>query len=123
MKSNYFDTLLFLFFSHYIKLKIMHFQTDIFSVHKATDKYIKKFLSNMDKFFEIAQGRYGKMNVGDVQIYVPIINIEIINNEINFFCDTLTKFDKYLENNSDLLNIRDELLSDANQLRYLLTLK
>jgi hypothetical protein len=77
----------------------------------------------MDSFIEVHMGKYGRVKTGG--------NIQISNmNEVQIK-DYLEEIEQFLieltENydaarDSDLLNIRDEMLSLVNKLKYLLTL-
>lgn len=109
-------------FNHYIAMKLYHFQTENYSAHKTSDTYIEKFLELKDRFLEVAQGIYGKINLKKYDIKGSSHNDENIFNHINGYIKYLnTGINDVLDDRTDLLNIRDELLSEANQLKYLLT--
>lgn len=110
------------FTKHQIMMKLFHFQTKLYGGHKTSDAYLSKFLDIMDKFMEVAQGIYGRVDLK----HFDICGDTVTDTTITF---KLTTFAKYLENLSnhikctDLLNIRDEMLGEVNQLKYLLTFK
>ena len=109
-------------FNHYIAMKLYHFQTENYSAHKTSDAYIEKFLELKDRFLEVAQGIYGKINLKKYDIKGSSHNDENIFNHINGYIKYLnTGINDVLDDRTDLINIRDELLSEANQLKYLLT--
>lgn len=108
------------------QLKIYHWQTTSYAQHIASDSLVNSLTTSMDKFMETIQGKYNK------RLQIPaVLNIEI-NNGKNI-TDLLSMFCKWLENdlpmlldksknNTDLLNIRDEILGNVNQTLYLLSL-
>lgn len=110
-------------------VKLYHWKTHSYAQHKATDDFYGSLNENMDKFIEILMGKTG-MRI-DLLKQNTIKLIDLSN--MNQFKDKLTEFKTYLvelDNNSfiksmsntDLLNIRDEILGDINQLLYLLSL-
>jgi len=109
-------------FNHYIAMKLYHFQTENYSAHKTSDAYIEKYLGLMDRFLEVSQGIYGKVNLKKYDIKGSSHTDDNIINHINGFIKYITTGMKdVLDNKTDLLTIRDEILSEANQLKYLLT--
>jgi hypothetical protein len=75
----------------------------------------------MDKFIEVLLGKTGsRMNFSDKKS-IQLIDIESPTK----LKQRIEAFKKYLSNipikDTDLLNIRDEILSDLNQFTYLLT--
>jgi hypothetical protein len=84
----------------------------------------------MDKFIEVLLGKTGSR----IELYntksISLLNLhnnEQLKHKINQFKSYLVSFDtnKALStmSNTDLLNIRDEILGDMNQFLYLLTFK
>lgn len=122
MNLDLLNDLILVFFKHQFILKMYHFQTESYGAHKASDSYLDTFLDNLDKFFEIAQGIYGKLTLKKVHFNFNTLNDSNINNELNSFIDFLERMKKNI-NNSDLLNIIDEMLGNVNQFKYLLTFK
>lgn len=107
-------------------IKLYHWKTHSFSQHKATDDLHSKLSENIDKFVEILMGKDSK------RIYMVSKNMSMIDsNNIRdfkarmfgyrlFFIEMNSMFDA--KKDSDLLNIRDEIVGDINQFLYLLTL-
>ena len=107
------------------QIKLYHWQTTLYSRHKSTDKYFEKLSSNIDRFIETYQGIYGR-------IYLKknnLIKLEDLDDDsIQKCCDYMIKWfvkiiGPKIKNNPDLLTIRDEMLADLNQLKYLFSLK
>ena len=110
--------------NHQIVMKLFHFQTLEYGAHKASDSYIEKYANTLDKFLEVAQGIYGKITLKKYSLAGSSHTDENIVKHINGMISYWkTKIDDVLDNNTDLINIRDELLGDAEQLKYLLTFK
>ena len=111
-------------------VKLYHWKTMKHSEHKATDELYDDLNGKIDEFVEVLMGKDGKrINLSGKKS----IKLEDFNN--------LTSLKKYIENakkylinmtnsknigsseNSDLLNIRDEILGILNKFTYLLTLE
>lgn len=121
-KPELLETINHMFLQHIIQIKMYHFQTKSFSAHKASDSYFEKLNENFDKFMEVAQGIYGKLTTPHINIDFDVWTDDTITFNIQLFVKTLMALNGGISN-SDLLNIRDEMVSDANQLLYLLTFK
>ena len=105
------------------QIKLYHWQTRSFAEHKATDDLVTALDTNIDKFIEVYMGRYGRPYMKKT---LPVKNLTVSG--IRGF---ITKSDEWLasslprmlkKTDSDLLNIRDEILADLNQIKYLFTL-
>jgi DNA-binding ferritin-like protein len=106
-------------------IKLYHWKTRSFSQHKATDELYERLNGHIDKFIEVLLGK------DESRIHMIEKNIELIDysETTNFkeriyeYREFLTNIDRYLDNHkdSDLLNIRDEILADINQFLYLMT--
>lgn len=110
-------------------IKLYHWKTMKYSEHKATDDLYGDLSSKIDEFVEILIGKDGKrINLSGKKS----LKLHDFNNS-NAFKSYVEKAKKYLINvsnnkmnnseNSDLLNIRDEILGMLNKFTYLLTLK
>ena len=118
------------FFEMLLLIKLFHWKTHRYSTHKATDKLYEELNEHMDRFMEVLLGKSGvRMNFQDVKT-VPLVDLdsqEKLENRINTFKGYLVNLteNKYMKrmSNTDLLNIRDEILADMNQFLYLLSLK
>ena len=107
-------------------IKLYHWKTKSYSQHKATDELYQTLNEQVDKFVEILMGK------DESRIHLIEKNIELIDTSstTNFkeriyeYREFLINFDNIFTNksDSDLLNIRDEILGSLNQFLYLLTL-
>jgi DNA-binding ferritin-like protein len=110
-------------------VKLHHWKTYSYSTHKATDELYSDLNSNVDAFVEVLLGKEGTPRVNLTHMKsLPLYDFS----SVGPFKQKITQFKTYLEhmskcpalmNNSDLLNIRDELLGNLNKFTYLLTLK
>ena len=114
------------FFTMREQIKLYHWQTKVYSRHKATDGVIEALDTSIDKYVEVYMGKYGRMKMNSSNSTVHVSNlseksiIKFIHKCINYLQTTLVK--KLKENDTDLMNIRDEMLAELNQLLYLFTL-
>ena len=109
-------------------IKVYHWKTKSYSEHKATDELYESLNENIDKFVEVMLGKNSsRLNFKGKSIKFSDPNTKTqIKKIIYDYRDLLElKINKYIsvKHNTDLLNIRDEILADLNQFLYLLTLK
>lgn len=123
---------IFFFLSFDINLKLYHWMTQSYARHKASDELHEKVLSLGDKFVEVYIGKYqrpknlGATNKKDMTQQIHQLNDVTIEKYLDDCATYLTKdIFKYIseEKDVDLVNIRDELLSEIMQTKYLFTLK
>ena len=111
-------------------VKLYHWKTHSFSQHKATDELYGELNENIDSFVETMLGKKGnRVNLTKVKClplcdYNNLASFQTKVNQYRTFLINMT-YDANLNitNNSDLLNIRDEILGNINQFFYLLTLQ
>lgn len=109
--------------SYQQQFRILHWQTKSYARHKAYGKFYDSFSDLMDEFVEVHMGKYGRVKTsGNIQISnMNEVQIKDYLSEIEQFLIELSEaYDATRD--SDLLNIRDEMLSLVNKLKYLLTL-
>ena len=105
-------------FKHQLQMKMYHFQTRHYGAHKTVDKYLDKFRANLDMFMEVAQGIYGKVSQKSINLSVETATDENIEDELNKFILRLMKLTAIFTNNSDLLNIKDEMIAELKDLSW-----
>ncbi len=105
------------------QIKLYHWQTTSFADHKATDDLTAALDTAIDTFVEVYMGKYGRPRVSKA--------MKLHNFSANMAREFVTKQTVYLLNvlprklkktDTDLLNIRDEILAELNKTRYLFTL-
>ena len=95
--------------------------------HEATDVIYQQLNEHLDKFMEVLLGK-DQSRIPNFDIHIPLINNsskEIFKKRVYSYRDFLMNMNNILDEkkDSDLLNIRDEILSDINQFLYLLTFR
>ena len=104
-------------------VKLYHWQTQSYSVHKATDKLYENLDGNIDRFVEVYLGKEGsRIKKWDSEMSIIQYNRKKdfksrMFEYREFLTDLSNKFDE--KKDSDLLSIRDEILADINQFLYL----
>ena len=109
-----------------IIIKIYHWKTHSHAEHKATDHLYDSLNKNIDKFVEVLLGKeQSRLNMKGkvIEISDPSTTEELQKIIYDYRILLEKKMDKYIYVNidTDLLNIRDEILGDLNQFLYLLT--
>ncbi len=105
------------------QMRIFHWQTKSFARHSAFGGTYDALGDLIDKFAEAWMGRNGR-----VRVTAPIELQDIggdVEGIIDGYISELIAFTDILDpqRDTDLLNIRDEMLAEFNKLKYLLTLK
>lgn len=115
------------FLTYQNQVKILHWQTTSYSQHMTLGSLYDSLSENIDEFIEVFSGKYGRIVAQD-SFKIFLENYENMNpqslmNEIeNYLINELpSMLDKTKD--SDLLNIRDEILASINKTKYLLTLR
>ena len=105
------------------QLRIFHWQTDSYAAHKAFGKAYESLDGHIDSFVEIYMGKYGKTKA-KLTYSIELVNLtEEYSLIIDDFVNYLEQMGEQLDSvDTDLLNIRDEMLGELNTLKYLLTL-
>jgi hypothetical protein len=115
------------FFSMREQIKLYHWQTKSYSRHKATDEVISKIDEISDEFVETYMGKYGRPHMTPKTNTIRITNLSesgIVKFVKECISDLQGPITKTLDatKDTDLLNLRDELLGELNKLLYLFTL-
>jgi hypothetical protein len=111
-------------------VKLYHWKTSSYAEHKATDELYANLNLNIDSFVEIMLGKTGgRVNLTG-QKSLPLLdysNVGDFKKEVNKYKEFMIEMNKddglNITTNSDLLNVRDEILGNLNQFTYLLTFK
>ena len=108
------------------QLKIMHWQTKGYSRHQAFGNTYETLSDLTDTFVEAAMGKYGRFKLDDETNTITLVNLSELKPEemINTVKNALNQYSEQFEpTDTDILNIRDEMLGLFNKLSYLLTLE
>jgi DNA-binding ferritin-like protein len=142
--SSFSKTILWRFLHILETVKLYHWNTRIYSQHKITDELYDKLNKNIDLFVEVFLGKKNEHLVATTRsatsysslhshyppsiskTYFTKINTHIFIKELYKFKDFLVKLNKYVRDipeNSDLFNIRDEIMADIEQTLYIFKFK
>ncbi len=107
------------------QIKLYHWKTRSYARHKATDKFLQLFNNKFDQLIETMMGNKDK------RVY-DSFNLSLENQDDKSIVDYVKNFRQFLQKDfntlvdkkdTELLNIRDEILADTNRMLYLFTLK
>ena len=114
-------------------VKLYPWNTLSFSTHKATDELYGTLNTLIDQFVEVLLGKHNNVSERNKHEILTIKTLHLHSYKDNGkFKQQLEMYKKYLVGlskhfsngeNTDLLNIRDEILATLNKISYLLTLK
>lgn len=108
-------------------IKLYHWKTKSHAEHKATDDLYTSVNASVDLFVETMLGKTGgRVNLTGIK-HIPLMDYTNVSD----FKREVEHYKKYLigmsqssfKDNTDLMNIRDEILGLLNQFTYLLTFK
>jgi uncharacterized protein YutD len=109
------------------QMRILHWQTNSFARHSAYGGIYDSLDDLIDKFVEVCMGKYGRIELEGDFSDLQLKNMKdlSINDYLKEFCNFLIGLTDIFDQkeDTDVLNIRDEILADVNKLKYLLTLK
>jgi DNA-binding ferritin-like protein len=108
------------------QLKINHWQTKGYARHQAFGSTYDELQDLVDTYVEEAMGKYGRFTLTDETKVINLSNLSEldIKSFINVVRESLVQFTGELDpTDTNLLNIRDEMLGLFNKLSYLLTLE
>ena len=111
-------------------VKLFHWKTHSYATHKATDELYASLNEHIDSFIEVLLGKTGSridlMSNRTIKL-IDLNSQEQLKSKIMSLKSYLVGLDNSRAlstmSNSDLLNIRDEILGDLNKFLYLLTFK
>ena len=112
------------FISMHEQLRIFHWQSKSYAQHKAFGKAYEALGDLIDDFVEVYSGKYGAPRA-KIKYNIVLENFEgeyaeYIDSIISFLVSLTAELDP--NRDTDLMNIRDEMLAVVNRLKYLLTL-
>jgi hypothetical protein len=128
--NNFNKEITVIFLEMLMMIKLFHWKTHSFATHKATDELYESLNENIDKFIEVLLGktetRIDLMGHKTISL-IDLNSQEQLKSRIEYFKSYLVGLtnNKTISSmtNTDLLNIRDEILGNLNQFLYLLTFK
>jgi DNA-binding ferritin-like protein len=115
-----------LFLGVHAQLKVLHWQTKGYARHNAFSTIREDLEGLMDDFVEEAMGQYGRFVLDDETNTIQLANLSELKplEMVNTICDALVQLTEQIDpKDTNLLNIRDEILGKFQKLKYLLTLE
>ena len=108
------------------QVKIYHWQTLSYPRHIATNDLVTKLDASIDQFVEVYISKYGRPLFTGKTSSIKLINFKDIE-MTRFVKDAISWLEndlpqKLKKTDTDLLNIRDTIVTDLNQTLYLFTL-
>jgi len=119
------EDIIHVFFHMSTSLKLYHWQTKSYARHVASCGLLGVVLPLIDRFIETYMGRYKRPSFPQgLEISLKELTeesvIESLESYVRFLKSELPKYVK--SSDTDLLNIRDEMLAEFNKTLYLFTL-
>lgn len=108
------------------QLKIFHWQTKGYARHNAFAQTRDDLENLMDSFVEEAMGKYGRFTLDEETKTIELFNLTDVKptEMVETICQAFVEFTNDLDPvDTNLLNIRDEMLGLFQKLKYLLTLE
>lgn len=105
------------------QIKVYHWQTKSFARHKATDDFVTELDAKIDEFVEVYMGKYGRPRVsGTIKLhnFSESAAKSFVSKQTGYLTKVLPR--KLKDTDTDLLNIRDDILGLVNKTLYLFTL-
>ena len=107
------------------QVKLYHWQTKVYARHVASDKLFGEINSLIDQFVEVYIGKYGRPALAKATQTLKLDNltdatmVTYLNKWVTYLQDRLPE--QIEKKDTDLLNIRDEMLGLINNTLYLFT--
>lgn len=106
------------------QLKVLHWQTKSHAKHLAFGETYHKLDELIDLFVEVSMGKYGRFKLENDDRVLNINNLSDIDlvAMIKVACDVICDIEVD-KKDTDLLSLRDDILTQVSKLSYLLTLR
>jgi DNA-binding ferritin-like protein len=108
------------------QMKINHWQTKGYARHNAFGGFYDSLSDLIDTFIESAMGKYGRFTLDEETKTIQLSNLSELDMKgmISTVREALVQMSEQFDaTDTDLMNIRDEILGELNKLSYLLTLE
>jgi DNA-binding ferritin-like protein len=109
-----------------MQFRFMHWQTFSYAKHKAYGKIYEALVALVDEFAEVCMGKHGRPEyLGGLTLEIEDLSQmslqEFVDDSVNFLLSFDEIYDTVLD--TDLLNLRDEMVALINRGKYLFTLE
>ena len=119
------DQLIARMFRLEMQLRLYHWNTKNYARHKASCEAIQQVVSSMDRIVETLLGSFARASVvpQSLDLKVHTLNDSDMPQYLLKFCEYLQSWNSLAGlNDTEILNLRDELLGHLKQVIYLMTL-
>lgn len=109
------------------QIRVFHWQTKSFAEHEALGKLYESLDGLVDEFVEVFSGRYGEVPKAS-EVFDAKARNYVSNEDTKAYLDEIADYlggevnDFLEEEDTELANIRDEMLAAVNRTKYLLGL-
>jgi len=110
------------------QIKLYHWQTRVYARHIATDKVLEELDELIDQYVEVYMGKYGRPKLSGADAVLHLHNLseagatKLVLSSVKYLMGPFVKhLDK--DRDTDLINMRDEMVAHLHQLAFLFTLK
>ena len=110
------------------QIKLYHWQTRVYARHIATDMVLEQLDKLIDEYVEVYMGKYGRPKLGGPDAIIRLQNLseagasKLVTSAVKYLQGPFVKhLDKAKD--TDLFNLRDEMIGHLHQLAYLFTLQ
>lgn len=107
------------------QIRLWHWLTKSYAQHLAFGKTYESLDDRVDRFVEIYLGKNKDIKI-ESETFIKFYDLDLSNPKkvINTYINILQNdFLNHIESNDDLRNIKDDIIGDLNQLKYLLELE
>jgi hypothetical protein len=107
-----------------ITAQMFHWRTNEFSRHQALGQFYDSFAGLVDKLVESYQGKYGKIKYEGGMV-VEVMKFNKTDDFIDYCLTAINDMKTMVSdsNDSEILNVLDEIKTEIYRLKYLFTLK
>jgi len=105
-------------------LKLYHWQTTSYARHITSGQLFDLLIVLLDKLVETYQGKYERINVSSIDLNISKLSdsdvISLLKESI-IYLNNIEDYTKIKKSDSDILNIRDEIIGEITKTLYLFT--
>lgn len=108
------------------QLRVFHWQTKGYARHIAFGETYDALDDLIDSYVEACMGKHGRFVLSEGEKSLQLMNLSEVRPDgmVKTCIEVLESFSDELEpKDTDLLNLRDEMIQQLNRLNYLLTLE
>lgn len=108
------------------QIRVFHWQTKSFAEHEALGKLYGFLDTLIDEFVEVFSGRHGEVPKAN-EVFDAKARNYVSNADTKAYLDEIADYlggevNDFIEDDTELANIRDEMLAAVNRTKYLLGL-